>query len=246
MRAMTSEDARAGPVARVGTDALLWGGVVGAAGFVLVFLVEGVVRRGYDPMRLQVSYLSLGEGGWMQVASFLLAGVLVWGFALGVRRVLRGGIGATGVPIAIRVAGAGLVIAGAFSTMPAFGYPPGTPPGFPTEIPATSYLHVLGALCFFGGLVAAPLLMVRRLRAEGDGGAALGSVATAIVVLVFFGASSADPSGQPFFPSVAGLLQRLSIVVGLGWIAALASWLLRRPRSETPRWSSPTWPGRAR
>jgi hypothetical protein len=226
---MTSPD-DPDPLARVQTAPLLWGGVIGAVGFVVVFLLEGFVRRGYDPVRLQVSYLSLGEGGWIQVASFLIAGVLVVGFGLGVRRVLRDGLGAKGVPIAIGVAGAGLVIAGVFSTMPAFGYPPGTPPGFPSQIVATAYLHVVGALCFFGGLLSAPLLMARRMRADRARGAALASVATAILVLVFFGASSADSGGEPFFPAIAGLLQRVSIIVGLGWIAAFGLWLLG-PRS---------------
>jgi len=212
---------------------LLWGGVAGPVGFVVVFLVEGVIRDGYDPVRLQVSYLSLGEGGWVQVASFLVAGVLVIGFALGVRRVLRGGRAATGVPIAIGVVGAGLFIAGVFSTMPAFGYPPGTPPGFPKEIATTAYLHLVGAVCFFGGLVAAPLLIVRRMRADGAHGAALASVATAFLIVAFFGASSADASGEPFFPAIAGLLQRVSITAGLGWLATLALWLLARLRSPS-------------
>ena len=230
---MTSADTRHDSLARVGTDTLLWGGVVGASGFIVVFLVEGVIRSDYDPFRLQVSYLSLGDGGWIQVASFLVAGVLLLGCALGVRRVLRGGIRTTGVPIAIGLGGGGLVIAGVFSTMPAFGYPPGTPPGFPTNIPATAYLHVVGALFFFGGLVAAPLLMARRRHADGAPVAAFASVATAIAVLVFFGASSADSSGQPFFPTIAGLLQRVSIIAGLGWVTALALWLLRRTRSQS-------------
>jgi protein-S-isoprenylcysteine O-methyltransferase Ste14 len=229
MRAMATRSTPSDSPARVATDALLWGGVVGAIAFVVVFLVEGVVRSGYDPVRLAVSFLSLGEGGWVQVATFLVTGVLVITFAAGVRRVLRGGLGATGVPVAIAVAGAGLVIAGLFSTMPAFGYPPGTPEGFPTQIPTTAYLHVLGALCFFGGLVVAPVLMARRLRSDGARDAAVGSVVVAVVVLVFFGASSADSSGEPFFPTVAGLLQRVSIVAGLGWLAWLGLRLLRIP-----------------
>ena len=228
MRTMSTPEVSSKPADRIATDVLLWGGVVGAIGFTVVFLVEGAVRSGYDPVRLAVSYLSLGDGGWVQVATFLLTGILVLGFAVGVRRALLGGIGATGVPVAIGLAGAGLVIAGVFSTMPAFGYPPGTPDGFPSEIPATAYLHVMGALLFFGGLVAAPLLLSRRLRADGARGAALGSVATAVVVLVFFGASSADPSGSPFFPTAAGLLQRVAIVAGLGWLAWLGLSLLGR------------------
>jgi hypothetical protein len=68
--------------------------------------------------------------------------------------------------------------------------------------------------------------MARRLRADGARAAAVGSVAVAVVVLVFFGASSADASGEPFFPTVAGLFQRLSIVAGLGWLAWMGLRLL--------------------
>jgi hypothetical protein len=86
--------------------------------------------------------------------------------------------------------------------------------------------------------VAAPLLMARRLRADGARDGAFASVATAIVVLVFFGASSGDSSGQPFFPAIAGFLQRVSIIAGLGWLAAFALWLLagrQQPANEAGR-----------
>ena len=41
----------------------MWAGVIGPALFIIVFLVEGAVRSGYDPVRMQVSYLSLGDAG---------------------------------------------------------------------------------------------------------------------------------------------------------------------------------------
>lgn len=207
----------------------LWAGVVGPTLFVVVFLVEGAIRPGYDAMRLQVSYLSLGEGGWVQVASFLVTGVLLLVFSGALRNVLGTGAGATLAPLGVALAGAGTIIAGLFSTMPAFGYPPGTPEGFPTEISSTAYLHVLGAFCFFGGMIVAPLAMARRFRREHDTGWVVYSVVTALVVWLFLGASSADPSGQPFFPDTVGLLQRISIIAGLAWIAALAARYLRLP-----------------
>jgi hypothetical membrane protein len=206
---------------------LLWGGVIGPVLFVAVFAVDGARRVGYDPLRHQVSYLSLGDDGWVQVASFLVTGALVLAFAVGMRAVLVDGRGAVGVPVAIAVAGAGLVIAGAFPTVPAFGFPPGTPDAFPTDIPTSAYLHVAGAIAFFGGLAASCLAMARRFRAAGETSWATGSLAAAIAVLVFFAASSADPSGRPFVPALAGLLQRLSIVAGLGWMAAVATRTLR-------------------
>ena len=208
---------------------LLWGGVIGPVLFVVVFVVDGALRSGYDPLRHQVSYLSLGDGGWVQVASFFATGLLILGFAVGLPGVLDAGVGAVGAPVAVGVAAAGLLIAGAFATVPAFGFPPGTPEGFPTDIPPSAYLHVLGAFAFFGGMAAACFVMGRRFRATGETAWAACSFASAVAVLVFLGASSADPSGQPFVPALAGLLQRLSIVTGLGWMAILAGSLLRRP-----------------
>lgn len=203
----------------------MWAGVLGPVLFVTVFAVEGAVRPGYDAVRMQVSYLSLGDQGAIQVANFLVTALLLGVFAVQLRKRLGSadGPGARGVPIAIGFTALGLLIAGLFSTMPAFGYPPGTPDGFPSDIPPTAYLHVVGALVFFGGLIAAPALMARRFRAAGQTAWAVYSVATSVVVIAAFAASSADPSGQPFVPPAAGLLQRLAIMAGLAWIAAAAA-----------------------
>jgi hypothetical protein len=205
-------------------DRWRWSGIGGPILFVEVFLVEGAVRPGYDPVRMQVSYLSLGERGPIQVLSFLITAGLIGLFAIGLWRelALSGGPAARGGPIALLAVALGLLVAGIFSTMPAFGYPPGTPDAFPTDIPPNGYLHVGGALLFFGGLIAAPLVFARRFRGIGRDGWSLASVAVALVVLLAFGASSADPSGRPFVPAAAGLLQRIAIVAGLGWIATLA------------------------
>ena len=56
------------------TRLALLAGVVGPPLFVATFLIEGATRRGYDPIRLQVSYLSLSDQGWMQIANFCLSG----------------------------------------------------------------------------------------------------------------------------------------------------------------------------
>jgi hypothetical protein len=203
----------------------MWAGVIGPVLFVAVFVIEGAVRAGYDPLRMQVSLLSLGDRGAIQVSSFLITAGLLGAFAVQLRGRSRssGGPGARAVPIAIGCTALGLLIAGLFSTMPAFGYPPGTPAGFPTDIPPTAYLHLLGALLFFGGLIAAPAIMARRFAAEGATAWAVYSIATAVVVAVAFASSSADAGGRPFVPAAAGLLQRIAIVAGLAWIAGLAA-----------------------
>jgi hypothetical protein len=203
----------------------MWAGVIAPVLFISVFAIEGAVRPGYDAVRMQVSYLSLGDRGLIQVASFVVTALLLGVFAMQLRQRLdsAGGPGARGVPIAVGITALGLLLAGLFSTMPAFGYPPGTPDGFPDDIPPTAYLHVLGAFLFFGGMIVAPALMARRFRISRATTWAWYSVTTAVIVAVAFAASSADASGRPFVPAAAGLLQRIAIVVGLAWLAALAA-----------------------
>src|SRR6478672_6436559 len=64
-------------------------GAVGGPLFVVAFLVQGAVRPGYDPMRHPVSSLALGPSGWTQVANFVVTGLLMLVFAVGLRRGLR-------------------------------------------------------------------------------------------------------------------------------------------------------------
>ena len=58
----------------------VWAGMLAPALFVTVFLVEGWIRPGYDPMAEYVSALSLGGRGWVQMVNFLLFGALLFGF----------------------------------------------------------------------------------------------------------------------------------------------------------------------
>jgi hypothetical membrane protein len=206
--------------------ALLIGGVVGPVLFLLVFLVEGALRPGYDPMRHQVSLLSLGDRGWIQVLSFLICGSLIAGFGMGLWSVLEPGRAAIGGPIGIVLAGIGLIVAGAFSVQPSFGYPPGAPSGIP-DPDLASYLHVVGAFLFFFGMIAAAALFAGRFHTAGRRGWAWYSGLSAAIVLVFFAASSGGPDGQPLVPDYVGLLQRVSIIVGLVWLAALAASFIR-------------------
>jgi hypothetical membrane protein len=198
---------------------LLTGGVIGPILFIAVFLVEGWTRAGYDPMRMFVSLLSLGPGGWQQVANFVVSGLLVLGGAVGLRRVLVDGPGSRWGPWLIGLAGIGLVLAGVFATDPAQGYPPGAPLGMPSSPTWHSALHLLASTFVFIGLPVAMVLMARRFRGE-ESRWALYCWLSAVGVLVFLFAGLA-------FTSVAGLLQRVAILLALGWVAQVM-WRFRR------------------
>ena len=74
------------------------------------FLVQGALRPGYDPLRHPVSALALGGGpAWVQTLTFIVTGLLVLAYAIGLR---RAGCGAA-TPILIGLVGIGLFGAGA-------------------------------------------------------------------------------------------------------------------------------------
>jgi hypothetical protein len=221
----------AGMLRRFGSPAFLWAGVIAPILFTSVYLVEGATRPGYDPIRHQVSLLSLGDGGWVQVVSFLVNGPLLIGFAIAMRARLGDGSGALAGPVALGLAGLGLIVAGLFSSQPLFGYPPGTRPGMATEVTPTSLLHVFGAFLLIFGIIAAAMIFARRFRQAGAVGWAVASFGAGLVVFVSFGASGGGPSGELLFPEVSGLLQRIALVTGLGWVAALASSEIAAARS---------------
>lgn len=214
------------------TIAYLWAGVAAPIVLTTVYLIDGATRSGYDPLRHQVSLLSLGDRGWVQTLSFLVTGGLLLVFAIGLRGRLRGGPFGRATPAAIAASGVGLLLAGIFPTQPLFGYPPGTPQGMARDITPGSILHLLGALLLcFGLIVAAAAFAVRSWR-EGSTGWAAASAGVAVAIFVCFGASGGGPSGELLFPDVTGLLQRLALLAGFGWVLAVALWAIGSLRAQ--------------
>ena len=208
---------------RVSTRWLLAGGVIGPVLLVVVFLIEGAIRPDYDPKRVFVSQLSLGEGGWLQIANFIVSGLLLVAFAFGLRRVVSSGRASRWGPILVGLVGVGLVVSGVFVTDPALGYPPGTPPGLTQNPSWHGSLHLLGALLVFGGLPITSFVFARRFQAQADRRWARYSVATGIGMLAVFVAANLSASGVAGLGDIAGALQRVAILIGFGWIAALAA-----------------------
>ena len=210
---------------------LIIGGAIGSFLFILVMLVEGATRPGYDAWRMAGSALSLSDQGWMQIATFIVSGLLILGFAVGVRQTLGGGRGAVWGPILLAVVGIGLIIAGIFVTDPAFGYPPGTPDGPALQMTLHGPVHFFaGGLAFFIGLSATCFVFARRFAGDPQWrGWAATSVAAGVLVLAFFVAyavvAARVPGGGP-----AGLLERISIFTGLAWLAFFALRLLSQMR----------------
>ena len=211
------------------TKLLVVCGALGPLLFMLVLLIEGATRPGYDSWRQAGSVLSLGDQGWMQITNFIISGLLILCFGLGLRRTLHGGQGAVWGPLLLIAVGIGLIIAGIFVTDPALGYPPGTPPssGFLSSFHGTIHFF-FGGLVVFGGLPAACFVLARRWTSEVQWkGWPTYSVMTGLLMIAFFVAFVIAQDGGP-----AGLLERLSLSVGMAWIVLLALQLLKQMRSS--------------
>ena len=200
------------------TRAMLTAGVIAGPLFVATAAVQVLTRNGFDLRRHPISLLSVGEHGWINVANFILAGVLSIIFSIGLARVLADGPASRWGPRFCALFGVGLVIGGVFSADPALGFPAGAPEGYPEHLTTHAMIHAVAPPLSFLSLIAACLVIARRFAAEGLRRAAL---LTRIVAAVCFVLS---------VPVGPGFSIRLFVAVALafGWVAAYAVYLLRR------------------
>lgn len=198
------------------TRVLLACGTVATIMFVLVFLIDGATRSGYDPVYHPVSALSLGERGWIQVMNFILSGLLMTAFAVGMRRAMRSGKGALWGPLWIGLFGVGLVFSGLFDMDPMQNYPPGAPSGIPSEVSQHHVIHDIWGLVVFLSLPLAILVVSRKFfKSPTNLGWAIYSllVGLATLILVFI-YGTAWENDSP----VGGLIQRATLITGLSWV----------------------------
>jgi hypothetical protein len=198
--------------------------VIGPILFVVGFLILGAIRPNYSPIKVFVSQLSLnGSGGW-QVANFVVSGVLILAFGVGLRDVVAVGLIGSWTWIAVSVVGVGLVLLGAFKDDGWFGYPPGSPQGIGMPRSWHGWGHLSTASVTAAGIILAPLGVV----VTGGGSDALWtaySLACPFLFLGLYAVGLASSQGW-VLPDRAGVFQRLSLATGLTWIAVLAVRLL--------------------
>jgi hypothetical membrane protein len=212
--------------------ALLAAGALAGPLFVAAFTLQGAVRDDYDWQRHPVSGLALGPGGWVQVVNFVVAGALLVAGAAGLWLDDDPAVRTRAGAVLVALAGAGLLLAGVFTTAPVSGYPPGTPPE-PAAYTVEEALHDVVSMPVFLGLPLATWAFAGALvRARHRAWAAY-SAASGLAMLVLFLLSGIGFSQDPGLRADAGLYQRLSIAVGLGWVTALS--LRQLTRSGPPR-----------
>ena len=218
-------------VAAKSTRTLLTCGILAGPLYVVVVVLQMLTRDGFDISRHPASMLSNGDQGRIQVATFVVTGLMFVACAIGLRRVLRPAAarGGTWGPRLIGVLGAGMVAAGCFSADPADGFPPGTPVGPPTTMSWHAVVHLVVAGGAFLALIAACFVFARRFAATGHRGWAVFSASTGALFLVtwlaLFGLQGARAVNVAF---------AVAIALALAWTSLPAVHLLARP-GETAR-----------
>ncbi len=221
------------------TSFLLRCGIVGPLLFIVIFLVEGLTRPDYSPIRNMVSELSLSDWGWQQIANFLMCGTLMLAFWAGLQRVHTSRWAAR----FLAVTAVGMLAAGVFVCDPGLAYPAGAPDGLPL---ATGSWHgqlhaIAGALVFFSLPIAIGFMAAQFAR-TGNRGWFVYSIASLVIGFAGFVASNVSAMhGGP-----AGLFQRVAIISYFVWMALLARHYADEvhPTSDSVRVSgtSSTWP----
>jgi hypothetical membrane protein len=192
-------------------------GAIAGPLFIFIVLIQDYARAGFDPRTHVLSLLSLGDWGWVQIANFVLAGVLNVLFAIALWSLRASGESSTAGSVFIFVYGVLLVVVGLLVTDPSGGFPPGAP-----ELPGPSahgVVHALGGLFAFVSLGAGLITFgVRALRNNHRGWGAYWIGNGVLLLLLFFGSFSE--------PALTARLTRLAVLVGWTGASLIATRLL--------------------
>ena len=202
------------------TRLLLLGGVLAGPFYVLVGLVQIIIRPGFDFRRHALSLMSNGDLGWIQITNFIVSGCLVIGCATGMRRVLSAGRGATWGPLLVGLYGFGLIGAGIFVADPMDGFPLGTPPGPPVVASWHGPYHFLAGGIGFFALIAACVVFARRFAELGKPAWAAFSFTTGASFFAAFVAIASGSKHPAIIPAFTA-----TVVLTWAWLSAVSAQL---------------------
>src|SRR5687767_695331 len=196
------------------TKLLLTGGVRAGPIYIIVGIARILTRAGFDITRHPLSFMSLGDLGWIQITNFIVTGLLVIAGAIGLRRLAQADKRLRRGALLLGIYGMGVLGGGLFVPDPALGFPPGTPDTYPTTMSWHGLLHFIFGQIGFLALIAASFVYARYFAAISLRGWAMFSALTGAIFLFAIIATVATAGGDG---SVWALLALYAAVI-LAWI----------------------------
>ncbi len=203
-----------------------WAGILAPLIFVGVFTLEGALRNGYDPLRMHISALSLGERGWVQIANFVVLGLLLLIFTLGLAKAFPTGKAARPGIIAFYLLSVLFFISGPF-VMDAVETPP-------DQLSLHGLVHGLSGGIVFLLMPVTIFIFLGRFNSDPEwrsfrGWTLILGIIEALGVIVFTYVSKIPVDKQGFF-TLVGLFQRMALVPFMAWVFVFGTEMLRRQK----------------
>ncbi len=202
--------------------ALLFAGVAAGLLFFIIPTIAVFTRPGFDIQRHAISMLSLGDGGWVMKAVFIVCGILMLMCAFGIYMELAHGWVRIAAPLLIGAYGFGLILAGFFDAPAGLGFPPGAPQDQAPVMTVGAILHSVAFMVAYSALIASCFVFALHFYYAQQAvwaGISL-AVGIALPALIGLGMSMTIAPGIAFY--WAGML---------GWLW-LAAAVLRLPQTS--------------
>jgi hypothetical protein len=184
------------------TKSLLGYGILAMPFYVIVSVIEGATRAGFDFTTHDWSLLANGHLGWIHIANLVLTGLMTVAFAIGLGR----STGSAWTGRLVTLYGIGLIGAGVLVADPANGFPAGTPDGA-GAISWHGAGHMVSAAIGFAGLIAACFVLARHYSRRGDRGWAWFARTTgAVFALSFLGIAGSGGAAASVLAFTAAVL----------------------------------------
>jgi hypothetical protein len=190
-------------------------GILAPLIFTAGVMLAGRLRAGYDPLQHGISELALGPSGWLQTANFLVTGLLLIAFALGLFMALEETMATRAAVILFILGGGGLLVLGFF---------PRDLPGSAPTVHGT--IHNVAGNSLLSLPVACLALGAAWRRDPGWRPYVLPSIGVGMLTLLLLPGYFYALRGGPLYPWI-GLLQRLLVLGPLGWVEVVAVRLIR-------------------
>lgn len=191
------------PAKSMAQPLLICCGLIGSLLFTTTYLIEGALHHGYSPIHETISSLEVVSHGWTQQLNFIAFGLLTICFAIGVRKELRGGVGATWFPLLQGFVAIGMIMSGVFVTEP---------------------LHTIGDSVTFISSIMGFFVMAARFRKEPQGkGWMVYSLISAFLMMTFlaaFGNAMHNGGTVGLYERLAGLVKSIWVVLFVGRLLA--------------------------